>query len=308
MPERVLIVGSIAFDDIATPETQVKQCLGGSSVYGSVAASLFAPVDIVGVTGDDFHQEHFDMLEGRGVSTVGVERVAGGKTFHWGGEYEPDMNGRRTHFTHLGVFENFNPVVPEAARKDPFVFLGNIDPDIQLALLDQLDSPKLVALDSMDLWINIKRASLLEVIKRSNVVLINESEAQLLFETHSLPAAADKMLELGVQCAIIKQGSYGAQLFTTGGAFSVPAVPVRRVVDPTGAGDTFAGGFIGYLASRPTVDDMALRQAMVAGSALASYVVEDFSVGRTARVTREEIAARSAQLLEMLRCDPVAID
>lgn len=305
MGHRVLIVGSVAFDDITTPIKKVERCLGGAAIYGSVAASLFAPVDIIGVAGEDFPDEHIDLLTGRGINTEGLERIAGGKTFHWGGEYELNMNDRKTHFTDLGVFGDFDPKVPESCRDNEFVFLANIDPEIQIKALDQMTKPKMVVLDSMDLWINIKREALLEVIKRSDVTMFNESEAQQLFETHSLPQAADRLLALGVKCAVIKQGSYGAQLYTAEGSFSVPALPIREVIDPTGAGDTFAGGMIGYLAAQEAVSDMAFRQAMLVGTACASHVVEDFSVNRTAKMSKDDIRGRYDALLEMLRCEPM---
>ncbi|MCL5269444.1 MAG: PfkB family carbohydrate kinase [bacterium] len=307
MAERVLIVGSVALDDVKTPQREARGVLGGSAVYGSVVASHFAPVDIVGIVGDDFPAAHIQLLQSHGVDTRGLEIVKGGKTFHWGGEYLGEMNEAVTHFTELGVFADFRPVLPAAYRADGFVFLANIDPELQLQVLDQTVRPRLAICDSMNLWINIKREALLAMLRRVDVALLNESEARLLFETHSLPKAAAGLLGLGLKRVIIKKGSYGAQMFSAEGTFAVPAVPLEMVADPTGAGDTFAGGLIGYLATRPVLDETAFRQAIVVGSACASFVVEDFSIARTAALTRPRIAARCRKLLDAIRCDPVVL-
>lgn len=303
--QRVLIVGSVALDDIKTPGGGGKNLLGGSAVYGSIAASNFAPVDIVGVAGEDFPAEHVATLRAHNVNIDGLECVAGGKTFHWSGEYQAEMNEAITHQTELGVFGDFNPVLPEAYRDDAFVFLANIDPELQLRVLEQMRKPALTLCDSMNLWINIKRDALCEVLKRVDVALLNEGEARLLFETSSLPQAAEKLLEMGLKRAIIKKGSYGAQMFSAEGTFSVPAIPLRQVVDPTGAGDTFAGGLIGYLAAQDELDEMAFRKAILVGSACASYVVEDFSIGKTKALAKHEILVRTMQLFDALRCEPV---
>ncbi len=307
MTQRVLIVGSVAVDDIQTPATEVKNVLGGSAVYGSVAASHFAPVDIVGVAGSDFPGEHIAALHQRGVDTRGLELIPGGKTFHWGGEYVGEMNEAVTHFTELGVFADFKPVIPESYRENDFVFLANIDPELQLQVLEQVKQPKLTLCDSMNLWINIKHEALLEVLQRVDVALLNESEARLLFNTHSLPKAAAELLKLGLKRAIIKKGSHGAQMFSSEGNFAVPAIPLENVVDPTGAGDTFAGGLIGYLASRPTLNEMDFRQAILVGSACASYVVEDFSIRKTAALSKDLIKSRCLRLHESIRCDMVEL-
>ncbi|MCE5229510.1 PfkB family carbohydrate kinase [bacterium] len=314
MNDRVLIVGSVALDDIKTPWAGEKNLLGGSAVYGSMAASQFAGVDIVGVIGDDFPQEHLDLLSRAGVNIDGVERQKG-KTFHWGGEYHENMNDRTTHFTELGVFAEFDPKIPASYREDGFVFLANIDPELQLRVLGQVKKPRLTLLDTMNLWINIKRAELVEIIKRVDAILINEDEARLLFPSPSQAESAEKLLELGVSRVIIKKGSNGAQMFSKQGTFAVPALPLKDVKDPTGAGDTFAGGLVGYLAgcgrcaegSSPEDIEMAFRQAMIVGSACASYVVEDFSTRRINNITKEKIQQRCDQLYASISCDPVVI-
>ena len=309
MSGRLLIVGSIALDTIKTPCAEESDLLGGSAIYGSIAASRFTGVDVVGVVGDDFPPEHVEMLTRHGVDVEGIDRRPG-KTFRWGGEYRANMNTRDTHFTELGVFAEFDPTIPERYREDPFVFLANIDPELQLKVLDQVRKPRLALLDTMNLWINIKREALLEVIGRVDAILINEDEALMLFETHSVPEAAEQLLELGLRYAIIKKGANGAQMFWQGGMmFAVPAMPLRAVKDPTGAGDTFAGGMIGYLASRPDPEDpMAWRQALLVGSACASYVVEEFSVRRLEELSLDQIRERCDRLHAAICCDRVCFE
>jgi sugar/nucleoside kinase (ribokinase family) len=305
MAQRILMVGSVALDDVKTPHGERQRILGGSAVYGSVAASNFAPVDIVGVVGEDFAAEHVAVLRARGVNADGLEVVRGGKTFHWAGEYQGSMNEALTLQTELGVFEHFNPRLPEAFREDPYLFLANIDPDLQLLVLEQMVRPKLVMIDSMNLWINIKRDALVEVLRRADAALLNDAEACLLFQTHSLPDAVEKLLALGLKRAIIKKGSNGAQMFSAEGTFAVPALPLSLVVDPTGAGDTFAGGVVGYLAMRDQLDEQTWRQAILVGSACASYVVEDFSIGKTAGLTPALVHERCERLRAALACEPV---
>lgn len=307
MTQRVLIVGSVAMDDITTPEVAHKGLLGGSAVYGSVAASRFSPVDIVGVAGDDFPDEYIRDLNAMGVDTGGLEIVAGGKTFHWAGEYKGEMNEAITHQTDLGVFGEFSPAIPVGYQADDYVFLANIDPELQLTVLDQVASPKLTVLDSMNLWINIKREKLIEVLSRVDVAILNDAEVRMLFDTPSLPTAAQGLLDLGLKRAIIKKGSNGAQMFSAEGTFAVPAIPLQNVTDPTGAGDTFAGGLIGYLAARDAIDEMTFRQAVVVGSACASYVVEDFSIGRTSKLDKAQIQERCDRILCAMRCDAIKL-
>jgi sugar/nucleoside kinase (ribokinase family) len=217
------------------------------------------------------------------------------------------MNDAITHQTELGVFGTFNPKLPETYREDGFVFLANIDPELQLKVLEQVKKPTLTLCDSMNLWINIKRDALVEVLKRVDVALLNEGEARLLFETTSLPHAAEKLLEMGLKRAIIKKGSHGAQMYSAEGAFSVPAIPLQNVTDPTGAGDTFAGGLVGYLAAQEQLDEMAFRKAILVGSACASYVVESFSIARTRALAKHDILARCMKLYDMLRVEPVEL-
>lgn len=314
MNNRVLIVGSVALDDIKTPWAEEKDLLGGSAVYGAMAASQFAGVDIVGVIGDDFPNEAMELLRGAGVNTEGVE-CQRGKTFHWGGEYHENMNDRTTHFTELGVFAEFDPKIPASYREDGFVFLANIDPDLQLRVLGQVKRARLTLLDTMNLWINIKRESLVEVIRRVDAILINEDEARLLFPSPSQAESAEKLLDLGLSRVIIKKGSNGAQMFSRNGTFAVPALPLKDVKDPTGAGDTFAGGLIGHLAgcgkciegASDSDIDMAFRQAMIVGSACASYVVEDFSTRRINHITKDKIQQRCDQLYASISCERVTL-
>jgi sugar/nucleoside kinase (ribokinase family) len=305
MAQRILIVGSVALDDVKTPHGERKGILGGSAVYGSISASNFAPVDIVGVVGDDFPRSHVEALRARGVNTDGLQVVPGGRTFHWSGEYAGSMNEAQTLRTELGVFEHFNPQIPEAYRNNQYVFLANIDPELQLRVFEQVAKPKLVIIDSMNLWINIKRDALLEVLKRADAALLNDGEACQLFDTHSLPHAAEQLLGLGLGRAIVKKGSHGAQMFSAEGPFAVPALPLASVKDPTGAGDTFAGGLIGYLAMHDKLDEATWRQAILVGSACASYVVEDFSTGATAGLDPARILDRCARLHAAIACNPV---
>ncbi len=309
MNDRVLIVGSIALDDLKTPYGEEKGALGGSACYGSIAASCCAPVDIVGVTGEDFPAEHLERLRKRGVNTAGVEVVRGGKTFRWGGEYQGDMDEAITHFTHLNVFENFRPTIPESYRNNAVVFLANIDPELQLQVLEQVKSPRLVLCDTMNYWIQTKRNALMEVIRRVDVMLLNAGEAKMLFDTNSLPRAGAELLDMGLKRAIIKKGEHGVLMFSRDGFFSTPAMPLEQVKDPTGAGDTFAGGFSGYVARQGTITEDVLRQAVVLGSAAASYVVEDFSTRRLEAVTSDQLEQRCQRLtramsVEALRLQP----
>jgi sugar/nucleoside kinase (ribokinase family) len=305
MPQRILIIGSVALDDVKTPLGERKGILGGSAVYGSIAASNFSPVDIVGVVGDDFPDAHVAALRARGVNTDGLQVVHGGKTFHWSGEYAGSMNEAQTLLTELGVFEHFDPQIPAAYRDNQYVFLANIDPELQLRVFEQVAKPKLVIIDSMNLWINIKRDHLLDVLRKADAALLNDGEACMLFETHSLPEAAAKLMALGLDRVIIKKGSNGAQMFSAGGTFAVPALPLSIVKDPTGAGDTFAGGLIGYLAMHDNLDEQTWRQAILVGSACASFVVEDFSTGATAGLDPARVLDRCAKLHAAIACNPV---
>lgn len=291
--KNILVVGSLAYDSIATPRGKVEKTLGGSANYFSVAASLFAPVRVVGVVGEDYAAEDLKLLTDRNVDITGMVKAAG-KTFHWEGAYEGDMNEAKTLKTDLNVFEHFNPELPESYRTSEFVFLANIHPALQSKVLDQVKSPLFIGSDTMNLWINHFREDLLKVLSRVQTLLINEGEAKLLTGASNAVAAASIILGLGPQFVVIKRGEYGFLMFGPEGYFMLPAVPVSDVVDPTGAGDTFAGGFYGYLASRPnggfTTQD--LKWACIHGSVMASFTVEGFGLSALSRVTKQDLETR----------------
>ena len=287
----VLIVGSVAIDDVRTPLGEVENALGGAAVYSSVSASFFAPVRMVGVVGTDFPQEHIQFFRDRGIDIEGLQ-IREGKTFHWKGYYDYDINQAHSLETDLNVFQDFRPTLPEAHRDAEFVFLANIDPVLQLEVLEQVRKPRLTLCDTMNFWIEGKRDALLEVFRRVDVVVLNDQEARMLCDTFSLVKAGRQLLELGPRAAIIKKGEHGAVMFTEDGHFSAPSYPLDEVRDPTGAGDTFAGGLIGYITRANDTSDATLRRAVVHGSVMASFNVEDFSLGRMRTLTREEIDAR----------------
>jgi sugar/nucleoside kinase (ribokinase family) len=288
---RVLIVGSVAIDSVKTPLGEVKEALGGAATYSSVAASFFAPVDLVGVVGRDFAEEHLEFLRGRGINLEGLQ-VRDGKTFHWKGYYDYDVNQAHTLATDLNVFQDFRPELPDGYRDAEYVFLANIDPDLQLEVLEQVRNPRLTFCDTMNFWIEGKRDRLIEVLKRVDVVFMNDTEARELCGTFSLVRAGRQLLDLGPRAAIVKKGEHGAVLFSHNAHFSAPSYPLEEVRDPTGAGDTFAGGFIGYLASTDDISEANLRRAVIHGSVLASFNVEDFSLGRMRTLTQDEIRER----------------
>lgn len=305
LPRDILVVGSVALDDVETPFGRAQNALGGSATYFATAASFYTSVKLVAVVGTDFPQEHVDFLRSRQVDVTGLE-VVGGRTFRWKGRYEYDMNTAHTLDTQLNVFAEFVPKLPEAYRKPGLLFLANIDPELQLSVLEQVERPDLVALDTMNYWISSKRAALAEVMRLVDVVLINEAEARQFADTYNLPAAARAILELGPRAVVIKKGEYGAAMFTDGdypgeSYFFVPAYPLEVVRDPTGAGDTFAGGFLGALAHEPVLDNAAFRRAIVHGSVIASFTVEDFSINRLRTLTREEIERRFAEFQAFTR-------
>ena len=287
----VLVVGSIALDSVETPFGSAQEVLGGAAVYASAAASFFAPVRMVGVVGADFPREHLRRLQEWDIDVSGVE-VRDGRTFRWSGYYEYDLNQAHTIATHLNVFEDFRPALPERYRCTPYVFLANIDPELQAAVLDQVEGPRLTVLDTMNFWISGKREALLAVLKRVDVALMNDAEARQLCETSSLVQAARRLLELGPRAVVLKKGEHGAVMWTRDGHFAAPGYPLDQVRDPTGAGDAFAGGLIGYLAYTDDFSDENLRKAIVCGSVVASFDVEDFSLERLARLTPDEIVAR----------------
>lgn len=288
----VLMVGSVALDSVETPYGKVDRALGGAATFASVAASFWTPVQAVGVVGDDFDPAHLAFLAQRGVDTEGIEVIAGGETFWWGGVYSADMNSRETLFTKLNVFEEFHPVLPAAYRATPYLFLANIHPALQLDVLDQATGATFVGLDTMNLWIDITRDTLLQVIARTSAVFLNDEEARQLTGEANPVAAGMALLGLGPRLAVVKKGEHGALLFTADGIFSAPGYPLERVFDPTGCGDCFAGGFMGYLAATEDLSEANLRRAVIYGSVVASYNAEDFSLDRLRTLTSDEIEAR----------------
>ncbi|MEQ1877064.1 MAG: PfkB family carbohydrate kinase [Bdellovibrionia bacterium] len=299
MPE-ILVVGSLAYDTIATPEGKVDRALGGSANYFSLAASHFSKVHVVGVVGDDYEARHLDLLKSKGVDVAGIER-AKGRTFHWEGEYTKDMNEAQTLATELNVFQNFDPKLPEHFKSTPYVFLANIDPELQMKVLDQVRSPKFVALDTMNFWIESKIFALREVLKRVHSVLLNEGEAKLLTRKPNAIAAAEEIAKMGPRAVIIKRGEYGFVLYAEKKYLILPAFPIATVVDPTGAGDTFAGGFFGFLAQNGLSGSFEeLKQACVQGCLMASFTVQDFGTARVATVTKEDLRRRHADFASVV--------
>lgn len=284
----VLVVGSIALDSVKTPFGEKKEILGGSAVYASAASSFYAQTAVVGVAGSDFPSEHLEFLRERGIDTSGIQLLAG-ETFRWKGYYEYDMNQAHTLDTCLNVYSQFNPKVPKDAE---YVFLANLDPELQLKVLDQLKNPKLVAMDTMDYWIKSKREVLHQVIRRVDFVLMNDGEIRQFMETPNIPLAASRLLKLGAKAVVIKKGEHGALLFTERSHFSAPSYPQEMFRDPTGAGDSFAGGFIGYLAKTKDLSEGNIRRAVIIGSVMASFNVEDFSLDRMKRLKHKEIMER----------------
>lgn len=298
----LVVVGSIGLDTIATPWEERHEILGGSVSFACAGASFFSSVGMVGVVGDDFPEDYLNLYRGFGIDLQGLQRVPG-RTFRWSGVYDADMNNRRTLLTELNVFAAFQPELPVAYRRAPYVFLANIAPDLQLHVLSQVESPKFVAADTMDLWINTARERLLKVIASVDLLTLNDSEARLLAGESNLVKAARKIMGWGPAYLIIKKGEHGAMLFSAAGVAVVPAFPLESVLDPTGAGDTFAGGFMGALAEADSVDPFALRRAMAYGSVVASFGVEAFSLDRLQRLTRAEIDGRLLAFRELIRLD-----
>lgn len=292
----VLVVGSVALDDVRTPFGEVNDALGGSCSYASTSASYYSDVAIVGVVGEDFPKEHLKLFSKRKINTTGLQVKEGGKTFRWRGFYEYDMSQAHTLETRLNVFAEFCPVIPESLRESKFVLLGNIDPDLQLEVLEQVKSPKLTLVDTMNYWIEGKQEQLLRVLKKCDVVLLNDAEARMLCDTANLQVAARQIMKMGIKRVIIKKGEHGCLMFSDHTYFSAPAFPLEMLKDPTGAGDTFAGGFIGSLAGASRLDDNAFRKAVILGTVMASFTVEEFSLRRLATLKAEEIVKRSHQL------------
>ena len=294
----ILVVGSVALDTVETPFGRADDALGGSATFFSAAASLFGPVQLVGVVGDDYPVDALGFLAERGVDLSGLEQ-AKGESFRWSGVYSFDLNSRETLETRLGVFADFEPKIPEGFRDAEWVFLGNIDPELQLGVLDQVHRPKFVACDTMNLWIDIKRDRLLDLLKRVDLLLVNDAEARQLSGDSNLSRAARWIMDHGPRYLIIKKGEHGAILFTPHSVFFAPGYPLEDVFDPTGAGDAFAGGFMGHLAQCGRVDDGDLRRAVIYGSVLGSFAVERFSVERFKDLTSEEIEDRVRAFREM---------
>jgi sugar/nucleoside kinase (ribokinase family) len=294
----VTVVGSIAFDAVKTPFGSREKMLGGSAVHFSLAASFFDTVHVVGPVGDDFGDDEYAVLRSRGVNTDDIEHIAGGRTFFWRGEYGWDLNDRETLDTQLGVFEGFEPKLSERSSAADVVFLANIQPDLQRQVRAQCTDARFVALDSMNLWIDIARDSLIETIRGVDCVLLNDAELKQLTNQPSLLLAARQVREWGPRVIVAKQGEYGAAMITDEGFFGLPAFPLETVVDPTGAGDCFAGGFMGYIAAHPDaeLDHHLLRRAMAYGTALASFNVEAFGVERMLTLTGDEVSERVSEL------------
>jgi cytidine kinase len=292
------VVGSIAFDAVETQTGRRDRLLGGSAVHFSLASSFFDETRVVGPVGDDFGEDEYAALRSRGVITDDIEHVPGGKTFFWAGRYERDVNVRHTLQTDLNVFEHFQPSLSEASASADVVFLANIQPDLQRGVREQCTAARFVGMDSMNLWIDIAHESLVRTIRLVDGVILNDAELKQLTDEPNLVRAARAVLDLGPRVVVAKQGEYGSALFTRDGYFALPAYPTPDVVDPTGAGDTFAGGFMGYLAAHPEeeVDEALLRRAMAYGTVLASFNVEAFGPERMLSLSREEIAARVAGL------------
>lgn len=303
----LLIVGTVAFDELITPFGESGKILGGSATYASLAASNFSgAIDICSIIGEDFPKEHIDMFHNKGISTVGIETVQGGKTFFWKGKYHNDMNTRDTLDTQLNVLADFSPQIPQEHRNSEFLMLGNLTPSVQMQVLDQMEQrPKLVAMDTMNFWMDIAMDELKEVLKRVDLLTINDEEARQLSGEYSLVKAAEKIQAMGPKYLIIKKGEHGALLFNNREIFFAPALPLEEVFDPTGAGDTFAGGFMGYLAETGDISFANMKRAVIYGSALASFCVEKFGVERVSNISRNDLYDRVSQFVELVQFEIV---
>ncbi len=300
----ILVVGSVAFDSVETPFGKAEEVLGGSATYFSTSASYFTDVKLVAVVGTDFPDIHIKGLKDRGIDVAGLKKVPG-KTFRWKGRYEYDLNQAHTLETHLNVFSSFNPEIPDSYKESPFVFLANIDPELQMKVLDQVKGPRFVACDTMNFWIEGKPDALRKLLKRVDLFVINEGEAREFSGEASLVKAARKILDNGPKTLIVKRGEYGALMFNGGTVFSAPAYPLEDIFDPTGAGDTFAGGLMGYLANSGDVSGENLRKAIIFGSVMASFNVEAFSLERLNTLTHEEIRKRYSEFKQLTRFEDI---
>lgn len=302
MSKTITVVGSIALDTVETPYGKKENILGGSCTYFSYAASFFSKVNLVGVVGKDFPQEHVELLNSRNICTKGLTQEEG-ETFRWGGSYINNINEAETKSTDLNVFESFDPNLPEEYRHSDFVFLANIDPDLQLKVLNQIKNPELIICDTMNLWIDIKKESLTALLKKVDIFILNDGEAKMLSGESNLIKAAKKIVELGPEYVLIKKGEHGALIYSKSLSpefFMIPSFPVEEVVDPTGAGDTFAGGFTGSLAAASAVSPEAIKESMIYGTTLASFNVEDFSLERMKRLEKEEITNRAESFKKII--------
>jgi sugar/nucleoside kinase (ribokinase family) len=305
----LLVVGSVALDSVETRAGKRVDVLGGAATFVSAASSFLmpTPVRLVGVVGDDFDDAHTQYLKSRGVDLAGLERVKGGRTFRWSGVYAPDFSTRTTLDTQLNVFQDFNPKLPAGWADSDYVFLANIDPVLQLGVLEQAKKPKFVACDTMNLWIDIKKPELLKLLERVDMLLLNDEEARQLSGQANLPAAARAIRAMGPSSVVIKRGDAGALLFHEGGVFAAPAFPIEDVVDPTGAGDSFAGGFMGWLAREGDTTPATIRTAMIMGSVLASFSVEDFSLDRFRRLDLTQIRERFQAFADLVHFEKIKI-
>ena len=296
----LLVVGSVALDSVETPTERRNNVLGGAAVFFSYSASYFSPVKLVGIVGEDWPQEHTRLLQSRGIDTAGLHVVKGGKTFRWTGKYQPNMNDRDTLEVHLNVFGDFDPVLPPDFRTSKFLFLANGSPIVQMKVLDQVDGAMLTVADTMDLWINIQNKELMQLLKRIDGLVVNDSEAKLLTGDENLVRAGKNILKLGPKFVIVKKGEHGAMFFSEHETYVMPAYPTPNVVDPTGAGDSFAGGMMGYLAEKNSFDPRTLKEALAYGILTASFTVEDFSLDRLKKIERADVERRMEDYRKML--------
>ncbi|MDO8427218.1 MAG: PfkB family carbohydrate kinase [Deltaproteobacteria bacterium] len=300
----ILVVGSVAFDSVETPFGKAEEVLGGSATYFSTSASYFTDVKLVAVVGTDFPDIHIEGLKSRGIDVSGLKKVPG-KTFRWRGRYDYDLNQAHTLETHLNVFSSFNPEIPESYRESPFVFLANIDPELQIKVLEQVKGAKFVACDTMNFWIEGKPDALRKLLKKVDLFVINEGEAREFSGTASLVKAARKILNNGPKTLIIKRGEYGALMFNHGSVFSAPAYPLEDIFDPTGAGDSFAGGLMGYLANTGDLSEANLRRAIIFGSVMASFNVEAFSLERLNSLCLNDIKMRYSEFKRLTHFEDI---
>jgi sugar/nucleoside kinase (ribokinase family) len=303
----LLAVGSVALDSLETPFGRRDDVLGGSASYFSACASFFGPTRMVAVVGEDFPEEHVRFFAARGIDLAGLARRPG-RTFRWRGRYEFDLNTAHTLDTQLNVFAEFRPELPPSYRDSQYVFLGNIDPDVQRAVLDQVRAPRFVACDTMNFWISSKRESLLRTLKRVDLLFVNDAEARQLAEEHNVVKAARRILSFGPRAVVVKRGEYGALFFSGEEVFAASAYPLPAVFDPTGAGDSFAGGFMGYVARSRREDPATMRRAIVLGSVLASFTVEQFSLERLRTLRPDEITARYAEARQLSHFEDLELD